>query len=678
MQPTTKAKPRKGKMSPPAEWLAARPLLTGLGITALSVLFGMQLLRVLVPGIFWILGARMDWGAIELGAIGLLIFLTAFLAAPLGRLLGNHRLIIVSGGGLALVRLLIQFWWGEPLFNLCLAIAGTIFFIIFLPACLENSRAQGAFAISHFALGLLVGLALDTAISGAFKTYDTAWRVELLPLLVTVLLVAAQLVLLSYATVTSARLTPSPAASGTSTWKALTWLAVGPFLFLELVVLQNIPRLAALTDWSLPLAFMLILLAQLAGLAMATYFLSKVRHNLWLWALGCGAGLIAVLAPGYQDSAELTALLLLVGQILASTLIVIILMGITASAAKRQQPTISLGNGAGMVLLLSFILAYYAVYDISLPYSNTLLEPVAGGIIATCAVAGTAILPKQVLPRLKLWTVPALSLLLLIVPLSMAITWQPPAAVAGKGFPIRIMTYNLHNGFNTDGHLNMETIARVIERSAPDIVALQEVSRGWVVSGRLDMLTWLSQRLHMPYVFAPTADPLWGNAILSRYPVMAYSRFDLPPADLFIRRGFVAALVDLGNGDKLKVIATHLHHLEGDSDIRKEQAGTIVKFLDDVGHNRVVLLGDLNAEPSDPEMVLLKEAGLLDTCETMNPYLACTFPSENPRKRIDYIWISRDLVLQDIEVPFSTASDHLPVIAVISEQASRRLNHGYY
>lgn len=628
----------------------------------------MQLLRVLVPGIFWTLGARTDWGAIQLGAIGLLIFLTAFLAAPLGRLLGNHRLVIASGGGLALVRLLIQFWWGEPLFNLCLAIAGTMFFIIFLPACLENSRTQGAFAISYFALGLLVGLALDTIINGAFKTYDTAWRVEPLPLLVTALLVAAQLVLLAYATVTRAHPTPPPPANGISTWKALTWLAVGPFLFLELVVLQNIPRLAALTHWSLPLAFTLILLAQLAGLAVATWLLSKVRHNLWPWALGCSVGLIAVLVPGYQNSAELTALLLLVGQILASMLIVIILIGITASVAKRQQPTtISLGNGVGMVLLLLFILAYYAVYDISLPYSNTLLEPVAGGIIAICAVGAAVVLPKQVQPRLKLWTVPALSLLLLVIPLSMTITWQPPAAVAGKGFPIRIMTYNLHNGFNTDGHLNMEAIAQVIERSAPDIVALQEVSRGWVVSGRLDMLTWLSQRLRMPYVSAPTADPLWGNAILSRYPIMAYSCFDLPPGDLFIRRGFIAALVDLGDGDKLKVIATHLHHLEGDSDIRKEQIETIISFLGDVGHNRIVLLGDFNAEPEDPEMVLLKRAGLLDTCATMNPYLACTFPSENPHKRIDYIWISRDLVLQDIQVPFSTASDHLPVIAVISE-----------
>lgn len=80
------------------------------------------------------------------------------------------------------------------------------------------------------------------------------------------------------------------------------------------------------------------------------------------------------------------------------------------------------------------------------------------------------------------------------------------------------MTYNLHNGFNTDGNLDMEALARVIEENHPDIVALQEISKGWLITGRLDMLTWLSQRLSMPYVSGPTADPLWGNAILSPIP----------------------------------------------------------------------------------------------------------------------------------------------------------------
>ncbi|GAI23130.1 unnamed protein product, partial [marine sediment metagenome] len=203
------------------------------------------------------------------------------------------------------------------------------------------------------------------------------------------------------------------------------------------------------------------------------------------------------------------------------------------------------------------------------------------------------------------------------------------------------MTYNLHNGFNTDGYLGMEALARVIEDNHPDIIALQEISRGWVVSGRLDMLTWLSQRLNMPYVSGPTADPLWGNAILSRYPIVEYNNYDLPPRDLFLRRGFTSAVVDLGGGNSLQVIATHFHHVGEDSAIRQLQSPVIVDFWD--GAACTVILGDLNAEPDDPEMEMLRQVGLVDTLAEMEPPPVYTFHSVNLYQRIDYIWVSPDL-----------------------------------
>ena len=187
---------KRDRVSVFAEWLSTQPLLTELALTALTVLFGMQVLRVLVPGMFWTLGSRMGLGAIELGIIGFLIFLTGFLAGPLGRLAGNRRLIVITATGLGIMRLFMQVWWDEPLFNLSLAIVGTILFVIFLPACFEDARLRGGSAISHYALGLLGGLALDIAINGAFGTYDTVWQVELLPVLLTMLLVIIQLVLL--------------------------------------------------------------------------------------------------------------------------------------------------------------------------------------------------------------------------------------------------------------------------------------------------------------------------------------------------------------------------------------------------------------------------------------------------------------------------------------------------
>ncbi len=262
-----KASVQKDRVSVFAEWLADQPLLTELTLTALTVLFGMQVLRALIPGMVWVFGTRMGWSAPELGLIGLLIVVVAFLSGPLGRLIGNLRLVAIAAAGLALVRFVIQVWWSQPLFNLILAIIGTIFFVIFLPAYFENARRRGSQAISHYALGFLGGIALDVAINGAAGTYDTIWQLQPLPLLLTLLLVIIQLLLLLGITPTKKASPPESRgakASGISVGWSFTWLAIGPFLFLELVIFQNIPRLATLTGWSLPMTFGFALISQLA------------------------------------------------------------------------------------------------------------------------------------------------------------------------------------------------------------------------------------------------------------------------------------------------------------------------------------------------------------------------------------------------------------------------------
>jgi endonuclease/exonuclease/phosphatase family metal-dependent hydrolase len=261
----------------------------------------------------------------------------------------------------------------------------------------------------------------------------------------------------------------------------------------------------------------------------------------------------------------------------------------------------------------------------------------------------------------KLWSVSIFALILLVLPLAQIITWRTPTAVAGEGFPVTVMTYDLNNGFNPKGKLDIDEIAEVIETNRPDVVALQEVSRGWVVNGRLDMLAWLSYRLHMPYVFEPTTDSFSGNAILSRYPIIAYSKENLPPSDSLIQPGFIVALIDLGKDQQMKVITTQFDPIEGNTEIRQLQAQTIIDFWG--GLDRTVLLGGFNAQPQSPEMFKFSYSLLEDFA--VGRKSAYTFPSNNPRERIDYILTSPDLRVSDGGVPSSTASDHLPVVAVI-------------
>ena len=134
-----------------------------------------------------------------------------------------------------MTRLLIQVGSGEELLNVILAMAGMTLFVLFIPVYALRTQSGGSAGTGLFALGLLVGLMVDTALHGAFDTYDISWQPGLLPLLVTSLLVLVQWILLGVV-----MLTRKAVAARRININPLALLAVGPFLFLQVVVFQNI------------------------------------------------------------------------------------------------------------------------------------------------------------------------------------------------------------------------------------------------------------------------------------------------------------------------------------------------------------------------------------------------------------------------------------------------------
>ena len=243
--------------------------------------------------------------------------------------------------------------------------------------------------------------------------------------------------------------------------------------------------------------------------------------------------------------------------------------------------------------------------------------------------------------------------------------WKDVEPIQGAGYPVRVMTYNLHQGFDVHGSHGLEDIARVIQAEDPDIIALQEVSRGWVVNGSVDMLLWLSQRLEMDYVWGPAADPVWGNAVLSRLPIISSQNHRMPNNDTVrLDRAFLTVEVDLGGGETIDVVATHFHSGDGDSAIRIPQAKAVLGAVDN--NRTTVLLGDFNAHPDHPEMLLFADAGFNDTFVASGATGdGFTYPADNPWERIDYVWASPDLEVRDLSVPDSLASDHLAVAVTL-------------
>ncbi|MCA9973128.1 MAG: hypothetical protein KC425_23075, partial [Anaerolineales bacterium] len=148
-------------------------------LLALTTLFGLQLLRTLLPLLLYVLRDRFGWSAIDIGLLALGLFLLTFLAAPLARWFGPRRLLATAVSLTALARLLIQLWTADPLADLLLALVGSLAFGLSLPllvALFAAPDASPAAALPGLGPGLLGGLALDLGLHGLYGTYDLHWQ----------------------------------------------------------------------------------------------------------------------------------------------------------------------------------------------------------------------------------------------------------------------------------------------------------------------------------------------------------------------------------------------------------------------------------------------------------------------------------------------------------------------
>ncbi|MBU2602729.1 MAG: endonuclease/exonuclease/phosphatase family protein [Actinobacteria bacterium] len=682
-------------------------------LPALVVMLGMQMLRVLLPLLVYVLRDRAGLQATHLGVVALALFAGAFLVGPLQRALGTRRLMVFTAGGLALVRLALQLWTGDPFVDLGLAMAGALLFVLFLPAL-------------RSATSLLLGLALDTGLNGVLLTYDLAWRGGTRAI-VTVAVLAAVVGYLLY----TGRGREEGGGVG-SCGRAGPWLAVGPALALQMLVFQNVARTAALSDLFLPTAALLTLAAHVLGLVLVSQsapLLGSVAasrcetheaarpaiRRAQAAALVSVAGVALVLSMAVAAPAGMGAVLQVVAGQAALAIMVAVVVGSvsggpssapgkTGAAAWRggagrqgagraaagsrvagRGARLSLAHGAGMVVFVALLFLAYSGYDIALPFSADVIPLVAAVALGACALwavlgSGRIALDAADVRRAAVSRPPvsplvvsaplALVLALGVVSLGQALLLERPAAQDGLGKAgLRVMNYNLHNGFATDGRLDLEALAATIEAEDPDVLALQEVSRGWVINGSVDMLGWLSGRLGMVPVYGPTAGPLWGNAVLTRLPIESEELFPLPTEDLLLRRGLIDVSLALGDAGSLRVIATHYHHPDDGGPVRVLESEEMLRVWG--GASRTVVMGDLNGRPGDREIEMLREAGLVEVLAEAGVSPGYTFPSDGPIERIDYIWVTSDLLppgqgpLADVRVTAGTASDHLGIAATL-------------
>jgi endonuclease/exonuclease/phosphatase family metal-dependent hydrolase len=226
--------------------------------------------------------------------------------------------------------------------------------------------------------------------------------------------------------------------------------------------------------------------------------------------------------------------------------------------------------------------------------------------------------------------------------------------------PLVAASYNIHRGIGLDRRRDLDRIARVIQEIGPDVIGLQEVVREDGVA-HADQAAYLAAALGMSVVMGatrPFGDGTYGNAVLTRLPVLSSLRCDLS-CDGREPRGCLR--VDLGVDDTaLHVFNCHFGLAFRERRAQVELLHSFLRAADCAGPRLV--LGDFNEWHRGPV-----SRGLRREFSSPMRRSRRTHPAVFPLFQLDRIYWDVELEGEDFHVHRSrlsrVASDHLPVMA---------------
>lgn len=431
---------------------------------------------------------------------------------------------------------------------------------------------------------------------------------------------------------------------------ALSLFAVGPLLLVELQWLINQGWIAAAAQVTDERAAGTVVLGAAAAVLSSSLPRSPLRREPVLAAAFLLAFLLGVVR--LTGSLSLVAVVL-VAQIAAGRFLRALVAPTTAGRSRVTPFAFTAGVAAAAVAVAAY---YGASASTAAPRPMHVLGVIGAVFVGAAFVRSTVDAPRShYAPTSHIaGAVLVLAAGLLAGGVVSAGPDTDPERVS-PGYPLRIATYNMHNGFSLQPDLNLASVASTIEQADVEVVALQEVSRGRFIDGGIDTLSWLQDRLGMRYVaFGPTSeDGTTGNAVLSRYEICDVRRLALPSNAT--PRGALLVTLRIGDGDGLRLAATHLE--ARDSETRSRQIKMLLEAVDPGA--TTVVLGDLNATADSRVVQVLERAGL-EPVSAGN-----TYPSPEPSRTLDWIAHSSDLTAIGEDVVNTEASDHLPVVATL-------------
>src|SRR5690625_2764368 len=557
-----------------------------------------------------------------------------------------------------------------------------------------------AFSTRKTVSALLGGIALSVTSQLLLGTWDLAWRTDLLALVLITFGLMGLFLLGSFAITKQAA---GPDITPSHVRVSQLW-PLGPWLALVLMVFANPAFLASQSGYALGWSGAFLIGTAAVGLSLlspeetaAAPVVAPVQSG-WQRTIAALVGFVG----GATAAFILDGVASFIAVIVALLSSIPLLLDVLASRERMRRgvpvdleeeipaPGIGVLTAAGLLIGLFTVLPvllFQLDYDIPLPVPNYFVITAATAAVGLAALWAVWRRPQRssahaeddlaaekssssgvVTPVSfeKLGGGALLLVALLAGLMAPAVPSNPAgsaAAAESDDAQMRVLSWNLHYGVSDQPRVALDEILETVSAHSPDVVLLQEVSRGWILGGGADMLTWLASGLDMTAAWSPAADGQFGNVVLSKWPISDIQAQRLPYGAGPQKRSFVSATVAHPLVD-VRVTSTHLQHRSGNADTRLEQVSALLTAVDAQDNGAVtVLAGDFNAEPESLEIQTLTDAGWLSTIDAAGNAAQNTHPSDNPVVRIDWMFSGTGLAVEDSQVLAGfTASDHLPVV----------------
>ena len=329
--------------------------------------------------------------------------------------------------------------------------------------------------------------------------------------------------------------------------------------------------------------------------------------------------------------------------------------------AVSRQPSLRVLGGAFTVSSLFLALMIFAhVFTTVYDYIPVIGPAFRDRFLLVYLVAGLGLMLPLVAVRQALlsWALtPAwggtIALLGVLAVGAVIITGARPGEAA-PGATFTVLTYNIQQGYSEDGQKGSSRQLALMRALDADIIGLQESDTNRIAGGNADLVRYCADALNMYSYYGPTTVAgTFGIALLSKVPI------ENPRTFYMFSDGEQTATIEaqITVGQKTyDIFVTHLGN--GGPIVQQEAVMQVVS-----GKTNVILMGDFNFRMATDQYAMT--TALLDDAWLRRWPDGVDEAGAEPLKRIDHIFISRDLHVEDVRYIDSPASDHPAVTAVM-------------